>query len=205
MRTLIGALVGLLLTGCSFSLLEPSNERTRQFILIDERAVDEAPPPTGKLGITVGEVVAPVHLDGDRILFTDSPLARSAYQFATWIEPPPARIRTLIAERLSSSGMFRRVSTAGGEAGVDLILSLELSELCHDVSNPPGRAVVHLKSEMMRARDRSVLATRSFKRSLPLSHYSAEGAVTAFSGALTSIIDELVNWVGEALPGDQER
>lgn len=203
MRIISPALIALLLTGCSLSLIEPGREGTEQFILIDEHAVADPAPATGTLGIAVGEVAAPVHLDGDRILFTNSPLTRSAYQFATWIEPPPARIRTLIAERLSSSGVFRPVSTAGGEAGIDLTLALQLSELYHDVSTRPGLAVIRLKGEVLRAGDRRVIATRSFTRSTELTEYSARGAVSALSSALTSIIDELVRWAGEVAQADK--
>jgi hypothetical protein len=96
--------------------------------------------------------------DSDRIVFTRDGDGRAYYQYSNWSERPARRILTLTETRLARGGSFKAVAqTLAGVRG-DLVMSLRLDELIHDVSRPPGTVRTTLTAELVDWRTRALAA-----------------------------------------------
>jgi ABC-type uncharacterized transport system auxiliary subunit len=138
---------------------------------------------------------SPALYDSDRIVYTRDGGSRSYYQYSNWSERPARRILALAESRLAASGSFRAVAqTLAGVRG-DLVLSLRLDEILHDVAQAPGAVRVGVTGELVDWRTRTLLSRRSFRQSAPVPTPDAAGTARAASVAVTALLDSLSEWV----------
>lgn len=126
---------------------------------------------------------------------------RQYYQFASWTDRPSARIVQLLGERIETRGVFESVSRLGSGSGGGLILNVGVNEFVHDIRSSTVR--IEVTAELIERRGRDLVERKRFTASAPVAEESAPAAVTAWSRALTSLLDELVPWLektAEALP-----
>jgi cholesterol transport system auxiliary component len=185
--------------GCG-SLSNPA-PRFEYFVIEDLRAGSVPPPGTPPrvertLLMTTGPTQA--LYDSDRIVFTRDGDGRAYYQYSNWSERPARRILSLTEARLARGGGFRAVAqTLAGVRG-DLVMSLRLDELIHDVSRPPGTVRTTLTAELVDWRTRALAARRTFSQSATVASADARGAARAANDAVTALIDELTVWAEQS-------
>jgi ABC-type uncharacterized transport system auxiliary subunit len=102
--------------------------------------------------------------------------------------------------------MFTSVALLGNSIGGDLLLNVAVVEVIHDVAAGAGR--IEIQAELIERRGRRLVARQRFSAAVPVAQESAPAAVAALSGAITTIVDELVPWLertAEALPAPPPR
>lgn len=162
------------------------------------------------LSLVVEGVAAGALLDGASLLYSTGPGMRAPYQYASWAERPAARLARLAQRRLQARGGFRDVSTADSGVAPDLLLTLTLEQLHHDLSGVPGVSRESGRSEIAGAsgtlklslsavltdwRSRRPMATRAFAIDEPVASADAAGAVAAAGRAAARLLDSLAPWV----------
>lgn len=133
--------------------------------------------------------------DSTGLAYSRSAGARAHYQLASWTERPAGRIARLLERRLAASGAFADVASATAAVRGDWLLELQLEQLYHDDSTPPGVARIELTAELTDWVARRTIGRRRFAQAEPLASESAAQAVAAFERALGRLLDDAQRWV----------
>ena len=203
---LIAGMVAALIGGCISVGLGGEGTALAQYRLEDlsPRMQARAAPVDRRLLITT----LPSETIGDTysMAYTRAAQQRQYYQFASWTDRPSARIVQLLIERIETRGVFESVSRLGGGIGGGLILNIGVNEFVHDIRSSTVR--IEVTAELIERRGRDLVERKRFTTSAPVAEESAPAAVTAWSRALTALLDELVPWLEkttEALPPPEPR
>jgi cholesterol transport system auxiliary component len=145
----------------------------------------------------VAPTTAPAFYDSQDIVYSRSPGTRSYYQLNSWTEPPGRRLDSLLVERLDRSGAFASVSASTDGVRGRLILTTHLVEMYHDAATLPGTARIALTAVLSDPTHR-IEGQRRFTASAPATTPDAAGAVKGFDVALGPLLDEVVQWAGQA-------
>jgi ABC-type uncharacterized transport system auxiliary subunit len=168
-----------------------------------------APDPVRKrLSLLVEGMSAGSLYDGVALLYSSSPGMRAPYQYAGWTERPSARLARLAARRLLARGGFRDVSLADAGTAADLLLSLTLETLHHELPGAGGDVAaggpaagvggslrLAVTAQLVDWRVRRPLASRGFMLAEPVATADAAGAVQAAGRAIAALLDVLAPWV----------
>ena len=199
-------MVAALIGGCISVGLGGEGTALAQYRLEDlsPRMQARAAPVDRRLLITT----LPSETIGDTysMAYTRAAQQRQYYQFASWTDRPSARIVQLLIERIETRGVFESVSRLGGGIGGGLILNIGVNEFVHDIRSSTVR--IEVTAELIDRRGRDLVERKRFTTSAPVAEESAPAAVTAWSRAVTSLLDELVPWLEkttEALPPPEPR
>jgi|GEM_PF-1233764 len=152
------------------------------------------------LRLVLAGTYAPPYIDSQSIIFSRETGTRAVYQLSGWVEPPPARFRSLLLRRLECERLFKEVSRAELSADAELMLSTRLEEFYHDATEEPGKAMVKVRAELFDLRRRHILAVITLSESAVTPSFDARGAVHGLSQAMGAIIDELVKWLSQVGP-----
>ncbi len=133
--------------------------------------------------------------DTTSMAYSRRPGALAYYQFASWSDPPAERLGRLLARRLAQARAFRDVATRTASVNGDWLLEVQLDEMLHDDSSPPGVARIGGALRLVDRAARRTIAARRFVHDEPLAVESAAGAAKAFDRAATRLLDEAVAWV----------
>jgi len=192
MRGTFLALAAWLIAGCA------SPEPPHRYFVLDEATAwpREAAATVPRRDITL--LVAPVSATGfyrsREIVYSRATGTRSHYLFNSWTEPPATAIDHALMTALESSGGFGAVvPMAPGVEGA-LLLRVQLDELYHDATAPPGSARIVLSAQLSNPRTRTPIDKRTFTASAPATSYDAAGAVAGLRQALQRALDGIVGW-----------
>lgn len=185
------------LAGCVSS---GPREAQRYYVLEDAGASSAKAEAARSATLLLAPPAVSSFYDTQGIAYSRAPGTRAYYQYHSWTEPPGHRIGELLAARLERSGAFRTVASVTSTVRGDLVLSIYLAELYHDVASAPGSARVSLTAELTDPARRALVARRSFSASAPAATYDAPGAVQAFNRALAALLDEVTAWVDASVP-----
>ncbi len=205
-RLVAAAAVASLIGGCISVGLGGEGTALAQYRLEDmsPKMQARATPVDRRLLITT----LPSETIGDTysMAYTRAAQQRQYYQFASWTDRPSARIVQLLIERIETRGVFESVSRLGGGIGGGMVLNIGVNEFVHDIRSSTVR--IEVTAELIERRGRDLVERKRFTTSAPVAEESAPAAVTAWSRALTSLLDELVPWLektAEALPPPEPR
>ena len=190
-------LIGTLTILCGCSLLGNTGPSPDLFQLAAPPAVESA-----SKGTLIRLIVSPVEgaglIDTHRVLFSNDPIERGFYQFASWTEPPAKQFNRFLMQAIEQSKGFRTVTDPSAAVLGDLQLRVVLTEFYHDTSTPPGLAKVSAQCELIDLRTHSLKARRTFASAVDAKQFDARGAVIALSGASDSVLREIVAWIQDA-------
>ena len=205
-RLVAAAAVASLIGGCISVGLGGEGTALAQYRLEDmsPKMQARATPVDRRLLITT----LPSETIGDTysMAYTRAAQQRQYYQFASWTDRPSARIVQLLIERIETRGVFESVSRLGGGIGGGMVLNIGVNEFVHDIRSSTVR--IEVTAELIERRGRDLVERKRFTMSAPVAEESSPAAVTAWSRALTSLLDELVPWLektAEALPPPEPR
>ena len=184
---------------CTFDVIPDYGKKS--YYIITNGADDTFTCHGKDLAVFISETAANKFINSRRIIFTESPLERSYYQLAYWVEPPPKTFSKLLLSRLETCGLFRNVSRPLSLASADLELNTEIVEFYHDISKRPGEVLVEVRAELIDLKKRSVVASRKFSVSAAVKKYSAEGAVISFSHGVSQVLTQIIQWLDSVVDG----
>lgn len=193
-RVALPALPTALLAGC-FGGRSDSPHTWWELVAPESSDRAEPNPIRARQSLVVEGIAAGVLYDGTTLLYSRAPGERSSYQFASWTERPAARLARLAKSRLQARGGFRDVSTAEAGVAPDLLLTLTLEGLFHDLSVEPGLLRLRLGATLTDWHRRRPIATRRFEVNEPVPTEDAAGAAQAAGRAAGRLLDDMAPWV----------
>jgi ABC-type uncharacterized transport system auxiliary subunit len=193
-------LLATLLTACVSVEVGNGESPQTQFVLSDARATSAAPAgesraATRSANLLLTGISADPLADGTLIAYARHPGERSVYQLSTWSERPVRRIPQLLQQRIEARGSFGTAAMLGDPVRADLLLTLAVEEIYHDVAQEPGQARLSLRATLYRRHERQQLAKRSFSASVAVPEARAAAAAGAMNQAVAEIFDQLIPWL----------
>jgi cholesterol transport system auxiliary component len=183
----------LVLGGCSASnLLAPSGDPAKLYTLNAPQTVaSSAVAAHWQLLIAMPD--APLEVNSVRIAIAPSPTRIDYYANVAWADRPPAMLQDMLLESFDRSGRIAAVQRQSGGLKSDFVLTCELRDF--QVEAGPGDPVAHIRiaARLVRSRDRTIVATRSFESATPASG-NFDGAIAAFDSGLKSMLPQIVDW-----------
>ncbi|MFP5406275.1 MAG: ABC-type transport auxiliary lipoprotein family protein, partial [Gammaproteobacteria bacterium] len=167
-----------------------------------------------KLSLVVEGVAAGALYDGTALVYSHGAGMRAPYLYASWSERPAVRIARLAQRRLQARGGFRDVTLAEAGVAPDLLLTLTLDRLDHDLveggepesesgaqAGNGGELALALTATLVDWHARRPIAWRRFSAVEPVATANAAGAVAAAGRATEAVLAELAPWVEAAAAG----
>jgi cholesterol transport system auxiliary component len=184
------------LAGCA--VLDNNKPTPTYFVLRDTGTATPAAQRLPRVLLVAPSGASPFY-DTQSIVFSRAPGTRAYYQFAAWTERPGKRFDSLLLARLEQRAAFAAVATSVSGVRGDLLLAPQVLEIYHDDRQAPGVVRVVVSAELTDARQRAIVARRTFTQEAAVAEENAAAAVRAFDAAVTRLLDEMVAWVeGEA-------
>lgn len=152
-------------------------------------------PARQALSLLVEGTAAGALYEGTALLYGRAAGMRAPYQYASWTERPAGRIARLAQRRLAARGGFRDVSLAEAGTATDLLLSLTLESLYHDLDDGSGTLRLEMAAQLVDWRARRPLASRRFAVDEAVASADAAGAAQAAGRAVGRLLDALAPWV----------
>ena len=144
--------------------------------------------------VSVRPAISSQLINSQKILFTSDGVEQGFYQFASWAEPPPKRVTSLLLQALEDSHIFDAVLFASTSAAADYQIVTELVECVHDIKESPGVARVRIRVEMINLSSRELAGQKTFSKEVPVQSYDARGAVDAMTAAMHELVKEILDW-----------
>lgn len=177
-----------LLTGCS-SLLGPSGPAPVYYGL-------NAPRAAGGSAIDQQLLVevprASLDLDTTRVAVMQKPNAVEYYADVLWRDRLPQMLQALLVQTLNGSNRFRAAAAANSGLRADLMLMTDVTHF--EAQAYQGAVNVELTMRLVRAADRSIVATRTFATSVPASSSKFDDVVAAYDRATSDVLVKIADW-----------
>ncbi len=166
-------------------------------------AVEPAPSaPQSPVQLVVEEFSAPAAVDTTRIVFMQSENQIAYYAGARWSDRAPRMIASLLVETLSGTGSFPAVIGPDASARMDQALVGDIRSFSAYRPSDAGfgeggtKVRVELFVRLLRARDRTILASRAFSAEAA-SGGGMDGVVAAYDEALDVVLADIAAWTLE--------
>jgi len=181
----------LALSACSASsLLAPSGSPAKLYTLsTPQNVVVSAPRADWQLLVDVP--AAQLGLNTPRIATRPEPSRLDYYANVAWEDRPPVILQGLLLRAFENSQKIAAVDRQTGRVRADFTLDSEL----HDFQAEESAGTVHvgISARLVRARDRTIVASRDFEASVPISS-GIDGIIAGFEGALGQLLPQIVDW-----------
>ncbi|MEX2250186.1 MAG: ABC-type transport auxiliary lipoprotein family protein [Parvibaculum sp.] len=156
--------------------------------------------PAMRAQIVVDPFSAPAALDTARIVFQPSPNEIKYYAGARWSDRAPRMIAALAVETLHNTGRFPAVIGAGSAARTDLALTGDVRQFAaarvaaQGLGQTSTEARVVFFARLLRASDRSIVASREFSATAPSASGKMTDIVAAYDAALGQVLSDIALW-----------
>jgi cholesterol transport system auxiliary component len=197
----IAALAFALATLAGCTLPGKPKESSTYYVLNDPGPIQRLAPSRHGV-LLIGEMDASAFYQDARLTFSRGATTRGRYQYAYWSEPPARRLSWLLRQRLEAAGVFETVIPVGAGVVGDYQLNTNLIDFYHDAAAAPGTALLILDAELVRRSTATLVEHRIFVAQVPVQSYDAQGAADALGRAANQVIDEVVTWLGRAVPAE---
>lgn len=193
LRAVFGALIAVVVTGCSVTLL-PEKQALRIFTLpygysagAEGRSSD----------LPILKVVRPRAngiLSGKRMVIETRPNELAAYDSARWVTDAPALLRDHVVRALRDDARFTTVVADTSGSVSDVSLTLEMLAFQEVRSGDSASVRIFLQAQLIENGSRRTLATRDFDVRSDIAEGGIETVVTAFGKASDQLSGELAEW-----------
>jgi cholesterol transport system auxiliary component len=182
----------LLLAGCGGGLLAPSGPAPALYTLAaPERIETNAPQASWQLLVDAPN--APLDLDSARIAIAPSTSRIDYYADVVWADRVPAMLQQLLVESFDRSGRIAAVQRQNGGLHGDFTLAPDIGDFEVDASSNP-QAHIRITARLVRMRDRTIVASRSFDAAAPVGGSGIDPVVAAFDSVLSELLPQIVDW-----------
>ena len=192
MRRLV-LLIPLLTASCGGGLLAPSGPAPALYRL-DAPNTASAPGPAAAWQLLVDKPTATLALNTTRIAIEPAPNRMDYYADVAWADEAPAMLQELILQSFDQSGRIAAVQRQGGGLKADYILAVDLQDFEVDAASSPANAHLRLTARLVRSRDRTIVASRTFDTTAPIGAAGFDAVVAGFDQATGALLPELVGW-----------
>jgi cholesterol transport system auxiliary component len=191
-RLLAAAALAMALGGCS--LLGGSKEPATIYAPMPRVQADPAwPRLDAQLAIGTPHVAG--MLDGVRIAVRPVPGELQVYKGALWAKDPGEQLRDAVLATLEESGKVAAVARQGSGIAADFRLELDVRRFEADYAGGAvPAATLEVNAKLLRSVGQSVVASRTFRRSVPAGGTDTALVTRAFGEALGAIAGDISGW-----------
>jgi cholesterol transport system auxiliary component len=187
------------LGGCA--LANVASEPAPQLFMLtagQPNAAGAVEAPTAQ--ILVDEFAATAAVDTARIVFQPNPNEIKYYAGARWSDRAPRMIQILAVETLQNSGRFSSVAARGSEIRGDYVLKGDIRQFAAEANGDQTGVRVDILARLVNADDRSIVASRDFNVSVPVTGSGIAAVVAAYDAALRQNLSEIMLWTLAEIP-----
>lgn len=181
-----------LMTGCSVL----GSSKTPSTIYAPEPTVSIDPSwPSVDWQLAIAHPEAARMIDTLRIAVRPSPGELEVYKGASWAKTPSDQLQDTVLHALEDSHKIPAVARQGSGMAADYTL---LSELRRFEADYGGAAVpsatIEVNVKLLQATDQDVVATQTFRQSVPAGSTDTGAVARAFDTALGAIAHDIAGW-----------
>jgi cholesterol transport system auxiliary component len=191
-RALVAGALLIALTGC----LGLGGDKTTAIYSPQVKIETKADWPTVTWPLMVNKPLASEALDSSGIAVRPTPGELQVYAGAQWADAAPDMLQTALVQGFEDSGKIASVGRQGTGLRGDFVLMLDLrhfESVYADSSRPPS-AVIEVQAKLLVNPSSQVMATRTFRVSVPARDKDVPQVVDAFQGAMTDLVGQVVGW-----------
>ena len=152
--------------------------------------------PNVDWSLVIAKPTAARVVDSPRISVRPVPGELQVYRGASWAQPATDLLQDAVQRTLEDSGRIRAV--ASSDAGIlgdyRLVMDLRRFEADYAGQSTPS-AVIEVSAKLVKNRDQSVIASRTFLQSKPASDAKIANVAAAFEDSLSAVTHDIVGWV----------
>jgi cholesterol transport system auxiliary component len=148
--------------------------------------------------IAVAEPIAVQPLETERIIVKDGTGAVSFIGGGQWADRLPRLVQSRLIQTFENSSNLKAVSRPGDRVAADYQLNSDVRAF--QIEEATGEAYVELSAKLVNDRTGRIARTRIFSGRAPVGTVDAANAARALDRALSTVLLEVVRWVGSAPP-----
>ncbi len=190
------ALIGIFFSGCALNLSAP--EKTHYRFVLEKPKVTPHHRRQSRFGVNT--ITSSGFIDSRRIVFSKRNGQVGYYQLSSWTETPAREFGDALLLALEESGMFQSVTRSTSGAIADYQLNGELLDCSHNLKTEEHNIELSLRVEILEMSSRNIIASRVFSIKTPVGADQVSAVVHGFSLASSQLLQEVVNWIDEAVP-----
>lgn len=133
-------------------------------------------------------------LTTDRIMIRPGGLQAQYLPGARWGEETPVMVQTLILRSLQATGGLTYVGRRPLGSSGDYAILTDIVEFQAETTETGAQVVLQLEVRIIRERDASIAAGRSFAATMPADSTATEDLIAAFDTASDALLTELTLW-----------
>lgn len=134
-------------------------------------------------------------IDTLRIAVRPSPGELEVYKGASWAKTPSDQLQDTVLHALEDSHKIPAVARQGSGMAADYTLLSELRRFEADYAGAAvPSAIIEVNVKLLQATDQDVVATQTFRQSVPASGTDTGAVAQAFDTALGTIAHDIVGW-----------
>lgn len=190
MSALLAALISALLAGCGGA--QPvQQDRFYSLAPIPLQGPSGVPAPAI---LQVNDLAARGFLGGRQIVYrtSESPQVVQRYAALLWEEPPSRAVAQALVAALREAKVFRFVVIPADRARADYLLSGEVERFEHHPTASPPRVAATINLALVRADDRSSMASRQYAGEEPVDAETPAAMARAFERLTARLVAEAV-------------
>lgn len=143
--------------------------------------------------ILIPEPSALKAVDSENIVIKTDPLIIQYLDEAQWSDRLPKLVQQRLADAFANSGRFGGVGLPGQGLAIDYQIITEIRSFAVDATS--GRADVEISAKLLNDRNGSIIASRVFEASAPVSSNGNRAFVGALDSAFSQVADDMIGWV----------
>ena len=205
-KTVRGAVLAVLLSPLgACALADIGSGPAPSLYTLRAPTIEAAPAMPVAAQIVVEDFSTPAAIDTTRIVFQPNDNEIAYYAGARWSDRAPRMISSLLVETLSRSGQFPAVVGPGSTARMDYALVGDIRSFSAHREEGAGRGQgvtqvrVAFYVRILRARDRSILASREFSAEAAAPGSGMANVVIAYDAALGAVLTEISGWAAQSI------
>jgi cholesterol transport system auxiliary component len=179
--------MAVLLGGCTS--LQPAPVVSPNLHVLQPPLAVKAAPMQRDITIEIAPPRADPAYDTPQMAYVSKPYALDYFANNRWADSPARMLAPLLALALERTHAFRAVVEPPGGVPADLRVDTELARLQQDFEARPSRVELALRVQLVDARRRRVLATRTFTDVETAPSDDPYGGVTAANAALARVLE----------------
>ena len=189
------------LSGCS--ALSALSDATTPLDVYELRAPDNLPTARSSLPlqVTVELPTTSGALQTDRIMIRPDALQAQYLPDVRWSEETPVMLQTLMVRSLENTNALGYVARRPLGAGGDIAIMTELTDFQAEVTSEDGPVTIVLRmtSRLVRERDISIRASRSFTARAEAPTSDVADVAAAFEAASDALLRDFATWAATSL------
>jgi cholesterol transport system auxiliary component len=145
--------------------------------------------------LLIDEPASAAALDTERIALSRSPTTVDYFADAAWTDRAPLMVQELLVQSFENSGRIAAVARQSLTLRADYLLRPELRHFEADYGTAATpEAHVQIAVKLVKASDRTIVASRRFDAKAPAAQNSMPAIVDAFNAAFHQVARQIVDW-----------